>query len=148
MLKASLIKIFERDLLKLKEEINLFTDENDIWLNPGSIKNSAGNLTLHICGNLNHYVGHILGNTNYKRQREKEFSLKNVPVDELINNIEETSEIIKNTIQNLKENSFQNIYPLEVFNEEMTTEFFLIHLATHLNYHLGQINYLRRIMMD
>ena len=148
MLKDSLLNLFKRDLNKLKEEINLFNDEADIWLTPGSIKNSPGNLCLHICGNLKHFIGATLGNSGFVREREKEFNLRNIPREELIKTIDETLDIVSNTVSNLDQKSFEHNYPIDVFGKEMTTEFFLIHLTTHINYHLGQINYLRRILID
>jgi len=148
MIRDSLISLFERDLNKLKEEINLFNREDDIWLHPGSTKNSPGNLCLHICGNLKHFIGAILGDSGYIRERDKEFSLKNVPRMEIVKNIDDTLEIVIKTISNLDDNSISSKYPIDVFDSEMTTEYFLLHLTTHLNYHLGQINYLRRILID
>lgn len=148
MIKESLLEIYETDLNKLKEEINLFAVEKDLWITPEGIKNSAGNLCLHICGNLKHFIGSVLGNTGYVREREKEFSFKNVPRIELLNNVDETLKAVFTTIKDLDENIFEVKYPIEVFGYEMRTEKFLIHLAGHLNYHLGQINYLRRFLVD
>ncbi len=148
MLKESLLRLFERDLNKLKEEINLFIEESDIWLIPGSIKNSPGNICLHLCGNLKHFIGATLGNTGYIRERDKEFSLKNIPRRELLKNVDETLEVVKNAIPKLNNEKLNSLFPIDVFGKEMTTEFFLIHLTTHLNYHLGQINYLRRLLID
>lgn len=148
MLKNSLIKIFDRDLEKLKSEILLFDDESELWLTAGAVKNSPGNLCLHICGNLNHFIGHVLGGTDYIREREKEFSLKNVPREELIKTCDETKTLILQILEKIDEDNFKINYPINVFKEEMTTEFFLIHLATHLNYHLGQINNQRRLMLN
>lgn len=148
MFKNSLIDLFDRDLNRLKDEINLFENETEIWLTPGSIKNSPGNLCLHICGNLKHFIGAVLGNTNYIREREKEFSLKNIPRLKLLANVDETLVVVKNSILNLEEEILLQRYPIDVLGYEMTTEYFLIHLTTHLNYHLGQINYLRRILID
>ena len=147
MLRESLISLFERDLNKLEEEINLFIEE-DLWLTPGSIKNSPGNLCLHVCGNLKHFIGAVLGDTKYIRQREKEFSLRNVPKNDLLKNIEETKSIVLKTISDLDDNRLSNRYPINVFEAEMSTDYFLIHLSSHLNYHLGQINYLRRIIIE
>ena len=93
-MKQSLINQFDRDLIKLTDEINLFSDEKEIWLTPSGITNSPGNLCLHICGNLNHFIGAVLGNTGYKREREKEFVLRNIPRAELLINIEETRNIV------------------------------------------------------
>lgn len=148
MLNDSLLSLFERDLDRLKEEISLFIKEEDLWITPGSINNSPGNLCLHLCGSLKHFIGATLGNTGYIREREKEFSFKNVPREELIKNIEETKKIVTQTIPMLDEQILNSKYPIDVFGKEMITEYFLLHLTTHLNYHLGQINYLRRILID
>ena len=144
----SISDLFERDLGKLIYEINQFPDEKQLWLTPGGINNSPGNLCLHICGNLKHFIGSLLGHTGYKRERDKEFSLRNVPKKELISNIEETKLILLKVFENLKQDKLKEKYPINVFNNDMTVEYFLIHLHSHLNYHLGQINYLRRLIMD
>ncbi len=146
MLGNSLIEIFERDLNRLKNEISSYKNENNLWLTDKAISNSAGNLCLHLLGNLNHFIGAVLGNTGYVREREKEFTSKNVPREKLIEGIENVLEIIKRTIPKLNEDDYKKIYPVNVFQKEMTTEFFFIHLTTHLNYHLGQINYHRRLL--
>ena len=147
MLIENLLKIFDRDLNKLKEEILLFY-QKELWITAGDVKNSAGNLCLHICGNLKHFIGAVLGNSGFVREREKEFSLKNVPKDDLLKNIDETSEIAKSTLSTIDKSILVKNFPINVFGEEMTTQYFLIHLITHLSYHLGQINYLRRLMLN
>ncbi len=138
--------LFQRDLEKLKTEITFYKDENNIWEVNGEIKNSAGNLCLHICGNLQHFIGATLGNSGYERNREAEFNSKNIPVEEMQNEIDETIIIIKKTLMELDESKLEEPYPINVFGNEMTTGFFLAHLTTHLNYHLGQINYHRRLL--
>jgi uncharacterized damage-inducible protein DinB len=141
----TLTQFFLRDLEKLKTEISSFKDEKNIWKISGEISNSAGNLCLHLCGNLQHFIGAVLGNSGYVRNRDAEFSRKNVPIRELVAEIELTAKIVEKTLMELKENDLQKIYPINVFGFEMTTGYFLIHLTTHLNYHLGQINYHRRL---
>ena len=141
-----LIKLLKRDLEKLKTEISSFKDEKNLWKISGDVKNSTGNLCLHLCGNLQHFIGAILGNSGYIRNREAEFSRKNVPVKELLKEIELTKTVVENTLKTLKEETLQKIYPINVIGYEMSTEYFLIHLTTHLNYHLGQINYHRRLL--
>ncbi len=145
-MKEILLQLFQRDLEKLKTEITSYKDENKMWELSGDIKNSAGNLCLHICGNLQHFIGTTLGNSDYKRNRDAEFSRKNIPVDEIIKEIDETIIIIKKTLNELDEKRLKEIYPINVFGYEMTTGFFLTHLTTHLGYHLGQINYHRRLL--
>ena len=145
MLKGTLLEFFERELLKLREEIGLYADEATIWqIRPG-IANSAGNLCLHLVGNLNHFIGAVLGNTGYIRQRDDEFALKNIPKADLLNRIDEVIQIIKNTLSGLSEADFDKTYPLEKHGHVVTTRYMLLHLLTHLNYHLGQVNYHRRL---
>ena len=118
-----------------------------MWLLEDTINNTAGNLCLHIVGNLNAFVGAELGNTGYVRQRELEFSLKNIPRDELVQQLDATITMIKDTLTTLNQENLQKEYPLIIFkNTPMSTEFFLVHLTTHLAYHLGQVNYHRRLL--
>jgi uncharacterized damage-inducible protein DinB len=141
-----LYPLFLRDLEKLKTEITSYKDEKNMWEVSGDLKNSTGNLCLHICGNLLHFIGATLGNTGYIRKRNLEFSKKNVPVDELVQEIDKTLQVVKQTLNELKEEKLAETFPINVFGEEMTTGFFLTHLTTHLSYHLGQINYHRRLV--
>ena len=137
---------YQADLNKLIEEINLFTTENDIWETKEGITNSAGNLTLHLLGNLNHFIGKTLGNTDYVRNRDEEFSLKNISKEKLISDLKELKETIKNTLSKLSKEDLLKDFPIAIRNETFSTEMMLIYLLAHLNYHLGQVNYLRRMM--
>ncbi len=145
MFTATLIKIFTRDLNKLKIEIEAYKNEENLWLLDKEITNSAGNLCLHIVGNLNHFIGAILGDTGYIRQRDLEFSLKDVLRTELLKQVDNTIELVDHVLTKLPNEDLEKKYPLEVFKKPMTTEYFLVHLTTHLSYHLGQINYHRRL---
>lgn len=138
--------LFYRDLTRLKTEIELYQNENYIWKTPKEITNSAGNLCLHLVGNLNTYIGSAIGNTNYIRNRELEFSSKDIPKSELIKKIEDTIVVVTNSLDMLSEKELKKDFPLLVFAEKTSIEFMLIHLTTHLNYHLGQINYHRRLL--
>ena len=146
MRKETLIEIFERDLQKLITEVKSYKDENNLWLVREGISNSAGNLCLHLCGNLNHFIGANLGNTGYVRHRDEEFSLKNIPRQDLLLNIENCMFTVKNTLKNLPDEDLEKDFPLEVFGRTASTDFMLVHLTTHLTYHLGQINYHRRLL--
>ena len=137
---------FERDLNKLIEEINLYKNENDIWQTKEGINNSAGNLVLHLLGNLNHFIGKTLGNSDYLRKRDEEFSLKNIPREKLISDLNSLKETIKNTLPKLSDEDLKKDFSLKIRDESFSTENMLIYLLAHLNYHLGQVNYLRRMM--
>lgn len=146
MLKNVLIEIYERELNKLITEINLYPDDESLWLTKGEITNSAGNLALHLLGNLNHFLGAVLHKNGYVRDRDREFSAKNISRKELCRKIDETIAVVKDTIENLSNEDFSKDYPLEFQEKTVKTDFFLVHLVTHLNYHLGQINYHRRLL--
>jgi hypothetical protein len=146
MHNSTIAEIFDRDLNKLKTEISLYKDESKLWITEKDIKNSGGNLCLHLIGNLKQFIGSVLGNKHYKRNRDSEFSLKNISKEDLLNQINETMKIVAETITSLTDDDFEKLYPIEVFNKPMTTEFFLISLIAHLSYHLGQINYHRRLI--
>ncbi len=146
MLKENLKEIFTRDLTKLKTEIESYSNESNLWVISKDILNSGGNLCLHINGNLKHFIGTVLGNSGYVRDRESEFKIKNVSRKELLNSTDETIVTIDKTIESLPEEMLSKNYPKEFNNSTVTVEFLLIHLAAHLNYHLGQINYHRRLL--
>lgn len=146
MISDTLILIFERDLAKLKAEVEAYPNEGDLWRVEGEIANSAGNLCLHLAGNLRHFFGTVLGGTEYVRDRDTEFSSKFVPRAKLIEEVDAAAADVKAVLAKITDEDLQKTYPIEVFGHPMTTEFFIVHLATHLNYHLGQINYHRRIL--
>lgn len=146
MLKETLKKLFRRDLEKLRQEIESYRDESKIWLVEKNIANSAGNLCLHLVGNLNAFIGAEIGKTGYVRHRELEFSTKDVPRIELLDKVNETIKVVEGALETLTPESFDEDYPIIVFEEKMTKGYFLVHLATHLTYHLGQINYHRRLL--
>lgn len=138
--------LFERDLTNLKKELDQFEKEADLWRQAEGINNSAGNLALHICGNLQHFVGYVLGNTGYIREREREFNDKDVPKESIKLEIDKTKDTIFTVLTALSDEDLEKTYPLQLWNRSFTTGFFLIHLHSHLNYHLGQINYYRRLL--
>lgn len=146
MITEVLNKIIQRDLQKLKSEIESYKVESNLWRIEKNISNSAGNLCLHLVGNLNSYIGATLGQSGYVRDRDSEFSLKNIPRKELIQKIEDTISVVNKVLPTLDDDTIQKEYPLLVLKEKTSTEYFLIHLTTHLGYHLGQVNYHRRLL--
>ncbi len=141
-----LAELFQRDLEKLKKEVQNFDSEEHIWHNVPGVVNSSGTLCLHILGNLQHFIGAVLGETGYIRDREFEFSGKPVELSGIIKEIDVTRNVIAQTLKGLKPEDLQKPFPIDVFKDNSSTEKFLFHLYGHLNWHLGQINYLRRIL--
>lgn len=145
MLKTVFISYFERDLTTLKNELELYTNEQHLWLTDANIKNSAGNLCLHLIGNLNHFIGAVLGKTGYVRERDKEFTEKQ-SLPELITRVEKTKTMLTEVLTNLTHEQYEGLYPILFLEKEISTSQMLLQLSTHLNYHLGQINYHRRLL--
>ncbi len=146
LITQSLHDLYERELDKLLEELKAYKNEENLWKVSGEITNTGGNLILHLCGNLRHFIGAMLGGSGYIRQRDDEFALKDVKKSELIDQIKATKKIVLETLSGLSNEKLEEIYPVNVFGKEMTTLYFINHLYGHLNYHLGQINYHRRIL--
>ena len=142
-----LASLFRRDLTRLRQQIEAFPNDEALWQTRPGVINPAGNLALHIEGNLREYVGRQLGNLPYNRNRELEFSLRGVSRYEVGTRTEELSRSIPSVIQGLSSEQLEMEYPEVVLEVATTTQQFLIHLYGHLNWHLGQINYLRRILI-
>ena len=142
-LNTILAGFYERDLRKLIDEINLFQKEEDLWKTDGSVKNSAGNLALHITGGLNFLIGTNLANTGYVRNRDLEFTQKGVPRKDLVTHLEALILLINKTLNSLE---LESEYPMMFDGAKRSNSYLLIQLLAHLNYHTGQVNYLRRIL--
>ena len=145
-MKDALLTLFERDLRKLREEMNLYADENKLWVVQEGISNSAGNLCLHLLGNLTHFIGTILGHSGYVRQRDDEFSLKDIPLGILTAQIDATIAVVQEALSGLLDTDLEGNYPEQKHGETVKMDFMLLHLLGHLSYHLGQINYHRRLI--
>ena len=146
MLNSILADFYERDLRKLIEEVNLFTNEEDLWKTQGSVKNSSGNLVLHIIGGLNYLIGATLAQTGYVRNRDQEFIAKGIERKVLVAQLEQLIVMINNTLNILTPEQMEAEYPIFFDKPQTTTSYVLLQLLLHLNYHLGQVNYLRRIL--
>ncbi len=145
MLSQTLSELFLRDIARIKEEIEAYSSEEAIWQKAVGINNSAGNLSLHLSGNLQHFFGAILGETDYVRDREFEFN-GTVTRKELLDDLDAAVISVKKTLAGMTDEDIQKDYPVEIYDRVLKTEWFLLHLYSHLSYHLGQINYHRRLL--
>lgn len=139
-------RILLRDLAALRREIEAYEREADVWACPAGVTNSAGTLALHLAGNLRHFVGAQLGGTGYVRDRDGEFADRNVPRSTLLDHIARAADAVDQTLRRLPEARLAEPFPIEVGGVRLPTGTFLMHLATHLAYHLGQVDYHRRIV--
>lgn len=145
-LSLSVATIFERDLKKVIHELNQVQEEKSLWILDGSINNTAGNLALHIAGAVNHFIGAVLGKNGYIRNRAREFEEKNVPKDDIISKLNQAVNVVIEVMPRLTEADMEKEFPEKIGGNTFTIGFFLVHLVSHINYHLGQINYHRRIL--
>ena len=144
MLSSELSALYARDLTRLIQELNAFPDTASLWKTAPGVSNAAGTLALHLEGGLRHFIGWQLGKIQYKRDRPLEFSARGVERKELIARLEAVKTSIPAVIAALSPADLDAIYPENVTGKPMTTRQWLIHLNGHLNYHLGQVDYLRR----
>ena len=144
MLSTELADLYTRDLTRLIQELTAFPDTASLWKTAPGVSNAAGTLALHLEGGLRHFIGWQLGKIDYKRDRPLEFSARGVERAELIARLEAVKASIPRAIAALSDADLDAMYPENVTGKPMTTRQWLIHLSGHLNYHLGQVDYLRR----
>lgn len=145
MNSQTLSELFSRDLQILKDQVNAYSSEESLWIKADGITNTGGNLSLHLSGNLQHFIGHILGGTDYKRDRPFEFGGK-VSRQELLDDIDAAEKAVTETLNSMDSADFEKEYPIEMFGGPVKTEWFVLHLYSHFSYHLGQVNYHRRLL--
>ncbi len=144
MLSPELAALYARDITRVVQELRAFPDSTSVWQTIPGVTNAAGTLALHLEGNLREYIGRQLGKIAYMRQRPLEFSTRDVPQSELVARLESVQEMVPRVIASLSAGQLDATYPEPFYGKPIATRQFLIHLNGHLNYHLGQIDYLRR----
>jgi len=144
-LSEELANLFHRDITRLLQEVRAFPETAALWKTAPGVANAAGTLVLHLEGNLREYVGRQLGAIAYARDRPREFSARDVALDELVRRVEAVREMVPTVVRAIPDARLAAPYPEPYDGAVLSTQMFLIHLLTHLDYHLGQIDYLRRI---
>jgi hypothetical protein len=143
---GGLAALFTRDLTRLVQELQAFPSDQTLWQRPAGVRNSAGNLALHLEGNLREYVGRQLGRTAYRRERDLEFTQTGVSREDLVQRIEQVKDLVATVVSRLSDSELAETYPEKVLETPLSSLDFLVHVHGHLNFHLGQIDYLRRIL--
>lgn len=134
-----------KDLKAFIREIEAFPDDAGIWLAPQGISNPAGNLALHVAGNLQFFVGGMLGGSGYQRDREREFSRRSGTRQEVVRELDRALQAVEAVLPTLTDEDLLKEFPFTKDDQRYPTGVFLLRLAVHLTYHLGQANYLRRL---
>ncbi len=142
----SIKSLMLRELRALDREIAAYRDDESLWQTPPGITNSAGNLALHMAGNLRHFIGHVLAGSSYIRNRDAEFNQTKLARDELRATVADAIAELDTAFDKITDEQLASEFPLAVMENRFRTSDFLIHLAVHLSYHLGQLDYHRRLV--
>jgi len=141
-----LAAIISRDLRAVRREIEAYPDEVSVWKLPPGIANSAGTLALHLAGNVQHFFGAVLAGSGYARDRTAEFSRRDVPRVEITAQLDAAIAAVEQGLAKVSEKTLASDYPEQIAGHAVAGGEWLIHLASHLAYHLGQIDYHRRLV--
>jgi hypothetical protein len=141
----TLATLIRRDLTALRDQLAAYPDNETLWKTPPGISNSGGTLALHLAGNLEHFFGAVLAKTGYVRKREEEFSRRDVSARVVIRFVDEAEQAVVSGLKVIQGQGPEHPYPMEIGGGRLSNRLFLSHLATHLAYHLGQIDYHRRL---
>lgn len=149
MLVTALRVMIMRELRALDRELSAYPDDESIWLRAPGVLNSAGNLTLHIAGNLRHFYGHAMAGSPYVRDRAAEFTATaNHSREELRQIVADTVLELEAALDKITDSQLASEFPLPIAGRRVRTSDFLVHLTAHLGYHLGQLDYHRRLLTD
>ncbi len=146
MTATAIAAVIGRELRALERELGKYRTEEEVWILPPGIPNSGGTLALHAAGNLRHFIGAVLGGDAYVRDRDAEFSLRGVPRAELVARLRAAAGIVDSTLGRIEPGVLDRAYPSPVANRRVNTGEFMLHLASHLAYHVGQVDFHRRMV--
>lgn len=146
MTGPTIAAVISRELKTIERELNAYQNDEQVWALPAGLPNSGGTLALHAAGNLRHFIGAVLGGGAYVRDRDAEFSRRGVPRAELIEELRQAEKAVRDTLTSIDPSKFSEPYPLPVLNRRVNTGEYLAHLATHLAYHVGQLDFHRRVV--
>jgi hypothetical protein len=135
-----------RELEGFEREVSLYPDDESLWKTMPGVTNSAGNLAMHVAGNLQHYVGTVLGGTGYVRNRDAEFSRRSGTRAEVVTELRKAASVVRDVLPKISEEKISGDFPEAVMGMKFRTSPFLIHLCAHAGFHLGQAGYLRRAL--
>jgi Protein of unknown function (DUF664) len=139
-------RVLTRELEALAREVELFPDDGSLWRTLPGVTNSAGNLALHACGNLQHFVGAVLGGSGYVRRRDAEFATRSGRREDVARQVRATAGVVSTVLGRLSPGVLEEPYPEPHDGVQLPCRAFLLHLCTHLAFHLGQAGYLRRAL--
>jgi Protein of unknown function (DUF1572) len=138
--------LLHRELAAVRRSIDAYPDDASLWVEKPGLPNTGGNLALHLAGNLQHFFGAVLGKTGYVRDRDSEFSRRGVPRAQVLAQLDAADKAIDAGMRAVTDDQLPKPYPEKVAGMTITTGDFATHLLSHLAYHLGQLDYHRRVV--
>ena len=135
-----------RELEGFEREVSLYPDDETLWKTLPGVTNSAGNLAMHVAGNLQHYVGTVLGGTGYVRNRDAEFAPRSGTRAQVVAELRKASGVVRDVLPSVSEETLAGEFPESVMGMRFNASTFLVHLCAHAGFHLGQAGYLRRTL--
>ena len=143
---ADFARSLVRELEGFKRELAQFPDDDTVWNTTTGITNSAGNLALHLAGNLQYFIGSVLGGTGYARNRDAEFGRRSGSRDEIYRELDAAIAVVRRVLPSIPAETLAAEFPEPVMGVKFRTSTFLVHLCAHAGFHLGQAGYLRRVI--
>jgi hypothetical protein len=144
-LLENLEMLYLREVATLGRELDLYSDDRSVWRELPGLPNPAGTLFLHLSGSLQYFFGAVLGKSGYVRDRAAEFSKRDVPRSEIKRELARARQGVKAGFANLTEEHLGQVFPVQYADAEVSTQLTLLQFLSHLTYHLGQIDYHRRV---
>jgi uncharacterized damage-inducible protein DinB len=135
-----------RELEGFKRELAHFPDDESVWSTLPGVTNSAGNLALHVAGNLQHFIGAVLGGTGYVRNRDLEFGQRSGPRENIYAELDAAIAVVRRVLPSIANEKLEQEFPELLMGMKFRSSTFLVHLCAHAGFHLGQAGYLRRIL--
>ncbi len=142
--RDNMARLLLRDLAAMRREIEQYPDDELPWKAVPGLTNAGGNLVLHISGNLQHFIGTMLGGSSYVRNRDSEFVRRGLTRVQLVHEVDQATHAVTKTLSTLPSAKLEGMFPQDINGNRVPTDIFLVHLVAHLAYHLGQLDYHRR----
>lgn len=145
MMREAFRRVYLRDLETAAREVEAYASDESLWARIPGLANSGGTLARHLAGNMRHFIGHLLGGSGYVRDREAEFSGTSMPRAAVAAELRSAAAEVDAAIDRFPPDQLAAPFPVTIANVQLTTERAMMHFVAHLAYHLGQIDYHRRM---
>ena len=140
--------LLARELRAVRRQVERYADDEGPWRELPGVPNAGGTLVLHLAGNLQHYLGAVLGGSGYRRDRDAEFARRGVACDALLTEVDAALHAVERGLAAVDASALDAPYPERFDGGTVRTRDLLLHLHAHLAYHLGQIDYHRRAVAN